>query len=141
LRWLARREHSRTELARKLKSKGFDEAEIADTLSGLEESGWQNDRRFLESLVRSEFAKGRGVQWIRQQAYLKGLESEELEECLREYDWAESLEKVHRKKFGGAPPATPKEYAARARYLSQRGFEQESIQALLRRLSRGGDEF
>lgn len=87
--------------------------------------------------VRSQFAKGHGPQRIRQELRLKGLGLDGLDECLAAYDWDAALERAHGKKFGAAAPANAKEYAARARFLGQRGFGQERIQALLRRLRRG----
>lgn len=89
--------------------------------------------------MRSQFAKGHGGQRIRQELRLKGMDGEGLEEALAEYDWDAALERVHGKKFGGTAPASPKEYAARVRFLSQRGFAQDRIQALLRRLRRGDE--
>ncbi len=108
-------------------------------LHGLEGEGLQSDARFVEIFVQSRYAKGHGIQRIRQELRLRGVEDEGLEECLAGYDWDEALERVHGKKFGGAPPATPKDFAARVRFLSQRGFEQDRIQALLRRLRRDDD--
>lgn len=137
MRWLALREHSRAELARKLQAKGFEAEAIDAALSRLEDNGLQSDERFLELFVRGQFAKGHGIQRIRQELRLKGIKSEGLEECLAEYDWNEALERVHDKKFGSGAPANAKDYAVRIRFLSQRGFEQDRIQALLRRLQRG----
>ncbi len=110
---------------------------IDAALESLLENGLQSDQRFLELFVRGHFAKGHGTQRIRQELRLKGVNSERLEECLAEYDWDEALQRVHDKKFGSGAPANAKEYAVLIRFLSQRGFEQDRIQALLRRLRRG----
>ena len=108
-------------------------------MQGLEDADLQSDRRFLDIFVRSQFAKGHGAQRIRQELRLKGVDGEGLEEALMEYDWDAALARAHNKKFGGSAPANAKEYAARVRFLSQRGFAQDKIQALLRRLRRGDD--
>jgi regulatory protein len=139
LHWQALREHSRAELVHKLQSKAFDDAVINQALDRLAEEGLQSDRRFLEFLVRSRHAKGQGAQRIRQELKAHGISGEDLNQCLAEYDWEESLEKVHSKKYGDGKPASTKEYAARLRFLSQRGFEHDRIQALMRRLRRGDD--
>jgi regulatory protein len=139
LHWQALREHSRAELVHKLQSRGFDESIIQHLLDDLAEEGLQSDRRFLESWVRSRYAKGQGVQRIRQELKAHGISGEDLNQCLDEYDWDEALEKVYRKKFGETSPDSAKQYAARLRFLSQRGFEHDRIQALLRRLRRGDD--
>ncbi len=52
LELLARAEHSRFLLARKLLLREFPETVIADCLDGLEERGWLSDRRFAEEWVR-----------------------------------------------------------------------------------------
>jgi regulatory protein len=139
LHWQALREHSRNELANKLQSKGFDDAVIAKVLDQLAEEGLQSNGRFLESFVRSRYSKGHGILHIRQELRSHGISGEALDLCLSEYNWDELLERVHRKKFDGRLPVSPKEYAARLRFLSQRGFEQDRIQAFLRRLRRGED--
>jgi regulatory protein len=131
------REHSRAELIHKLHSRGFDDAVIQQALDGLAEEGSQSDGRFLETFVRSRYAKGQGIQRIRQELRQHGIIGEELSQCLAEYDWDELLERVHRKKFGEGLPASPNDYATRLRFLCQRGFEQDRIQAFLRRLRRG----
>ena len=58
---LARREHSRTELLRKLLRR-FPEklALIKEELGALSEEGLQSDRRLAEVYVRSRAAQGRG---------------------------------------------------------------------------------
>lgn len=132
---LARREYSRAELARKLKAKGFADAVALEALSALESEGLQSDRRFLASFVRAHYLKGKGPARIRQEARAKGVRQDGgLEDCLAEYDWDEALATVHAKKFGAEAPASPGEYAARARFLLQRGFAQDAVQRLLRDL-------
>ena len=108
-------------------------------MDGLEGDGLQSEGRFLASFVRGRHAKGQGPQRIRQELRLKGVDGAGLDECLAEYDWDEAMERIHGKKFGDGPPDSSKDYAARVRFLSQRGFEQDRIQALLRRLRRGDE--
>jgi regulatory protein len=139
LHWQAIREHSRAELVHKLQYRDFDDEVINQALDRLAEEGLQSDRRFLESWVRSRYAKGQGAQRIRQELKARGISGEDLERCLAEYDWDELLEQVNQKKYADSRPATLKEYSARLRFLSQRGFEQDRIQALMRRLRRGDD--
>ena len=137
--WLAIREHSRAELVHKLQSKGFEAAVIQEAVAEFAENGLQSDRRFVESLVRSRYAKGHGAQHIRHELIQQGICAEELDQCLAQYDWDELLEKVHRKKYGEGVPSSIKDYASRLRFLSQRGFEQDRIQTFLRRLRRDDD--
>ncbi len=137
--WLAMREHSRAELVHKLQGKGFDEAVIAEVVEEFAEDGLQNDSRFVESFVRSRYAKGHGPVQIRHELLQHGIGADELNQCLAQYAWDELLETVHRKKYGEGRPESPKDFTVRLRFLSQRGFEPDRIQALLRRLRRGDD--
>ena len=139
MRWLATREHSRVELVHNLQKKGFDPAVIQQTLEELAEEGLQSDARFVEVFVRSRYGKGHGAELIRHELHQHGIHGEETNQCLSSYDWDGLLAKVHHKKYGDGVPDTPKDYANRLRFLSQRGFEQDRIQALLRRLRRGED--
>ncbi len=137
--WLAMREHSRAELVHKLKGKGFDEGVIQEVVEEFTEEGLQSESRFVESCIRSHYAKGHGAEHIRHELGQHGIQGEEINQCLSAYDWDGLLAKVHHKKYGDGSPVTPKDYANRLRFLSQRGFEQDRIQALWRRLRRGED--
>jgi regulatory protein len=128
--WLARREHGQAELLRKLRAKGFDAACAGAAVEALAQAGLQSNARFGESLIRARAAKGYGPLRIRLELRQQGLE----EGGLEDYDWDVVLARTHEKKFGPAAPATPAEYAARARFLSQRGFAVEAIHKLLRQL-------
>ena len=146
LRWLAQREQQSGELRSRLLLKGFDEAVVEATLERLREEGLQSDRRFLDAVVRNGLAKGHGPRRIYMDLRLQGLGGDEVDDYLAQHetwagcDWEALLDAVYEKKFGGAAPATQKDYAARARYLSQRGFAADRIQALLRRLPPGDEQ-
>ena len=60
-----RREHSRTELQRKLAARGHAAEVIEATLAELAAHGLQSDARFIESYVRSALARGHGERKIR----------------------------------------------------------------------------
>ena len=139
MHWQSQREHSRVELVHKLQAKNVDEAVISQVIGELVDQGLQSDARFIESFVHSRYIKGHGIAQIRLELAQHGISGDVLNQCLAEYDWDELLEKVHGKKFGEGLPATPKDYAARFRFLSQRGFEQDRIHALLRRMRRSDD--
>ncbi len=139
MHWLAVREHSRVELVHNLQKKGFDHDVAQLALDELAAEGSQSDERFLETFVRSRYGKGRGAEQIRHELRHHGIGGVAMNQSLSAYDWDECLLKVHRKKYGDSPPNSPKEFASRLRFLSQRGFEQDRIQALMRRLRRGED--
>ena len=66
---LARREHSRRELGRKLRQGGYEAEEATDALDRLGAQHYQDDERFGEMLVRSRAAQGYGP--VRLRAELK----------------------------------------------------------------------
>jgi len=57
---LARREHTRLELERKLADREFDSTVIGDVLDRLQEDGLLDEDRFIESFVRTRVGKGHG---------------------------------------------------------------------------------
>ena len=127
---LARREHTRAELARKLSPHGTSE-EIATVLNELARTGLQSDARFAESYVRSQAAR-LGAARLRQTLRTKGVTAELIESGLIDLpDEMERAREVWEKKFP-APPTDAREWAKQARFLQGRGFSSEVIRRLLR---------
>ena len=129
---LARREHTRAELARKLEAAGFDASEVRPLLDEFEAKNWLSDRRFAESWVADHRAKSGRVKLayeLRQHGVpdavidevLGGEEDSELERALA----------VWRKKFGTLP-ADVAEQSKQMRFLSSRGFASDLIRKVLR---------
>jgi len=132
VRLLARREHTRAELARKLAPHGTQE-DIDTVLNALAASGLQSDARFAESYVRSQGAR-LGAARLRQTLRNKGVDAELAAAELDRAELPEELERaraVWRKKFA-APPADAREWARQARFLQGRGFSAEIIRRLLK---------
>jgi regulatory protein len=130
---LARREHSRRELERKLAARAFPEALVANVLDALERTGALAQARFTESFVRSRVAKGHGPVRIRAELAQRGVGEDEIEHALREagVDWVETIRAVRRKRFGADPPRDYRERARQARFLEYRGFDSARIRAAL----------
>ncbi len=130
---LARREHSRAELARKLERKGFDGRHIDGVLTELEGQRLLCDARFAESFVQSRIAKGYGPARIRHQLRERGVEARLIETHLDEcpLDWVAEIARVRRKRFGEAMPDGHHERARQARFLQYRGFSPDQIRRLL----------
>ncbi len=127
---LARREHTRVELKRKL-LKRFDDAELIDEqLARLVDENLQSDARYAESFVRQRFDRGHGPLRIRQEMRQRGIQDDEIESAMLadEFDWHESAQRVLERKFGPAPPADIKEKARRVRFMQYRGFSAEHYQ-------------
>jgi regulatory protein len=129
---LARREHSRLELERKLEARGFSEALVGPTLDDLEASGVLATARFTENFIRSRVARGKGPVRIRAELAERGVTGEE-SDLLRstQVDWTEAARAARAKRFGSEPPRDFKERARQARFLQQRGFNGAQISAAL----------
>lgn len=130
---LARREHSQSELALKLKQKGHSPAAIAGCLARLEQEQWQSDARFCEALIAARRRRGNGPVRIRQELRNKGIPAELIEASLDlgAKEWLQAATEVRQKKFGGARPASLTERARETRFLLYRGFTAEQIQRVL----------
>jgi regulatory protein len=130
---LARREHSRRELERKLAARGFSAALIGPTLDGLEASGALVAARFTASFIRSRVAKGKGPVRIRAELSERGVGAEEGANLLRDsgVDWVAEARAACTKRFGAAPPRDYQERARQGRFLQSRGFSSAQIAAAL----------
>ena len=132
IRLLARREHSRAELARKLAEYGTAE-EIDDVLQSLTTTGLLSDARFAEAYVRSHAARF-GAARLRQTLRQKGIAGELIETQLAGADAGDELARargIWARKYG-TPPADAREWARQARFLQSRGFSSEVIRKLLK---------
>jgi regulatory protein len=130
---LARREHARAELARKLSTRGFEADVIEGVLAALAEARLQSDERFAEQFVSARAERGSGPFKIRMELRERGLDESLAELALEEAgcDWYELAREVRRKRFGTAVPAEFKERARQARFLQTRGFDMEQIRAAM----------
>ncbi len=128
---LARREHSRVELTRKLRARGFDTAVLGAALDGLEQDGLLADHRFAESFIRTRAGKGQGPVRIRAELATRGVAA--ADELVRDsgVDWSGMAVQTRCKRFGPAAPDSFQERARQARFLHYRGFESDQIDAAL----------
>lgn len=135
LAYLARREHSRVELARKLARHvqendppGALEAVIDDLCA----KGLVSDARFVDAVVRKR-AGGFGSLKIMSELKQHALDDELIGRVsaeLRASEW-ERARQVWRKKFA-TPPLDAHERAKQMRFLASRGFSQEVVSRVLR---------
>jgi len=130
---LARREHSRRELERKLAARGFAADLIATTLDNLEASGALANARFTESFIRSRVAKGKGPVRIRAELAERGVADAEGADllCDPDVDWVAAAQAARTKRFGAVCPRDFKERARQSRFLQSRGFSGAQIAAAL----------
>jgi regulatory protein len=132
---LARREHTRRELARKLAAQSDDAAAIEVLLDELETRGWLSETRAAEQIAhtrRPRFGalrigrelRGRGVSEEAVAAALPALKAGDLD----------AARAVWRKKFGRQPRSAA-ERGRQVRFLQGRGFELDVILKVIK----GGD--
>ena len=136
LRLLARREHSRAELARKLSAHAADPDEVGRVLDECEQRGWLSERRVVEQLVharRSRFGARRIERDLRQ----KGVSEEAVSAALAALkgDELDAARSVWRRKFGGKQRRGPADRARQVRFMQGRGFDLEVILKVIK----GGD--
>ncbi len=124
---LARREHTRAELARKLQAAGFDASGVQPLLDELEAKNWLSDRRFAESWVADHRAKSGRVK-LAYELRQHGVPDAVIDEVLGSEEDGE-LERAHavwQKKFG-TPPTNAAEKMKQMRFLQGRGFASDVI--------------
>ena len=128
---LARREHSRAELARKLAPYAESREALQGLLDELERKKQLSDERYAETRAH-QLARKYGPARIVQDLRAKGV-GEETVESLAAGVRADELERARAilaRKYR-APADTPEERARRARFLQSRGFAPEVIRRLV----------
>ncbi|KQB55607.1 recombinase RecX [Pseudomonas endophytica] len=130
---LARREHGRVELTRKLLQRGACQDMIDTALDRLTQEGLLSESRYLESYINYRAGSGYGPLRIREELSQRGLSRGDIEEALREsgFNWQEQLQDTWRRKFAGKLPENAKERARQGRFLSYRGYTLEMIGRVL----------
>lgn len=134
---LARREHSRLELQRKLAPHAQDPDEVANLIEDLVRRGWLSEQRVVEQLIHARRGK-RGSQRIRQELLDKGIAEDLVAQALpalKDGD-LEAARALWHRKFG-KPPRDMAERAKQVRFMQSRGFALETV---LRIIKRGGDD-
>ena len=130
LRLLARREHSRDELARKLSPHAESQEALESVLDVLVSKKFLSNERFAE--VRAHWlARKYGAAKIRQDLKAKGVEDELVERVSSEGE-LERAQVILSRKYR-VPATTREERARRARFLQGRGFSSDVIHRLVMR--------
>lgn len=130
---LARREHSASELRRKLAQRGFEGDVVAEALESLAREGLQSDERMASALASSHASRGKGPARIRHDLGRRGVAEDLIEQALDEMavDWLALAREVRRKRFGPESPAEFPERARQARFLQSRGFTADQVRAAI----------
>ena len=130
---LARREHSRAELARKLTQRGARKDLLNAVLDELVAEELLSEARFVEAFVHSRTQRGQGPVKIRAELARRGIDDDLIERFLtRTSDsWLELLRSVRTRRFGENSPGDEQAWARQARFLSSRGFPADLIYSAL----------
>jgi regulatory protein len=137
---LARREHSRAELQKKLGRYADDKALIDQVLDQLQAEKLLSDQRFAESVARVRGARY-GSARVAQDLRAKGVSSELASGLIRDLKASDSerAQAAWQKRFGVAP-ADAAERAKQMRFLQARGFASDVIHRVVPRASRAAPE-
>lgn len=136
---LARREHSVSELRRKLKGKYSEGDDIESVVRQLVDEGMVCDRRFAEAFVRSRTARWQGPRKIRAELVRRGVAEADIHAALDSdmTSWtdlaAEWLARQGRLDL---------DYETRAKFyrrLANRGFTHDQAMDALNRVGSGAD--
>ena len=128
LRLLARREHSRTELGRKLAPRAASPDALESLLDSLEQKKQLSNERFATERARV-LSRKFGAARIRQDLTSKGVDRETIDRISAEGEF-ERARSILQRKYR-EPAATREERAKRMRFLQSRGFSSEIIFTLL----------
>ncbi len=149
---IARREHSTTELRRKLAQKGYPKTEVAELLAQFTERNYLNDTRYAQARARtraegSKWGQGRIKQELAQNGIEKSTTAEALDVVSEHHDWFAAATNLLRRRFPKPLPTwqdldpgpnkqdalkdLQKEKARRLNFLLRRGFSmQQALHAL-----------
>jgi regulatory protein len=125
---LARREHSRAELERKLGPHAGSPAVIAGVVEALVQKKQLSDERYAEERART-MSRKYGAGRIRQELKAKGVDRETIDRISSAGE-LERARAILDRKFR-EPAATREERARRMRFLQGRGFSFDIIRSLL----------
>lgn len=129
---LARREHSETELVRKLRIRNFPESDVRLVLANLIQEGLLSHSRFVESYIHSRRKKGYGPIRIQAELMERGIAEDFVDQQLNMSDnaWFTDVRTVWQKRFKGQLPRDFKARAQQMRFLQYRGFTHEQIESI-----------
>ena len=129
---LARREHTRAEMARRLSPHSESPEQIELLLDALVARGWLSEARFAESRANTLAGKF-GSRKIEHDLRSRGVSAEVVEQTV-ERAQAQELERCRaawQRKFGVLPQSAA-ERGRQMRFLAARGFSAEAVRQILK---------
>ena len=128
---LSRQDYSRSQIEQKLRVKGAEEDYAKQLINWCEQHGFIDDIRYNESFIRRQINKGLGLMRIKNDAFQKGINPEQVETIVEglQIDWYIQAQSAYNKKFSTTNDHLDyKERAKRMRYMSYRGFNHDQIE-------------
>jgi len=140
LRLLSNREHSKHELAQKLRQHAQSEEELVEVLDWLHAKGFINEQRVLESVVYRRSPK-LGYARVARELQEKGLATHAVASAVMELKETEGerARAVWQKKFK-APPQNAADRAKQQRFLMSRGFAPSVVIKVLNEVQDGSEK-
>jgi regulatory protein len=131
MRLVARREHTRLELTKKLIVRGFERGDVDTLLNDFEEKGWLDERRYIDIFLRAKRCRYGSLKLIRE-LEVRGISRDLIEEVRPGIQSGEldAAQGVWQKRFG-VQPKNSTELAKQIRFMQSRGFEQEVIKSVV----------
>jgi regulatory protein len=132
MRFLARREHSREELAGKLARVAAEGDNVDAVLDDLAQRGWLSDARFAEQAVRAQ-ARRFGPLKVAHRLRAKGIDDEAIAVAFASAGahGTANLKQVWASRFS-APPPDERERGRQVRFLQRRGFPLDEVLRFLK---------
>lgn len=129
---LARREHTRVELRRKLQQRALPAELIEQALNELAAENLLSETRYAEALVHSRVSRGYGPLKILAEAQENGADEALIQQALdaAAVDWRSLAGEVRRKRFG-REPRNLAERVKQSRFLASRGFSAETVRKVV----------
>lgn len=129
---LARREHTRFTLRKKLMQKGFLPHSVEAVLDSLIQKGLLNEERFCEMFIQKRVRQGYGPVRITAECRQYGLSNDIIFSQLPQNEefWLAIINKIQGKKLPNTNKFSPQTQLREIRYLQYRGFTLEQIKKM-----------
>jgi len=133
VRWLARREYSRSELSQRLRQRGIAVEEIERTLDELAAAGYLSDARYAQAVVAHRVGRfgQRAIVHALKERGITAADAQMALAPLAETDELADAQALWQRRFGVAP-ANDREKARQVRFLQARGYSLSTALRVLR---------
>jgi regulatory protein len=134
MRLLSTREHSFSELERKLNKNDDCHDDVLAVIEQLRDEDLQSDDRFTEAYIHSRLQRGFGPVRIRQELRERSISDEliSLHLQINNPQWNKQVRQVREKKYGKLVPTSYPDKMKQSQFLQYRGFTSEQIRQIFR---------